>query len=331
MLPFPTGRLYLHLRPTACLAALSLAAGCGGDSNEPNPPAQGQTIYAVDLANRFALFHSANPGTVNRDLAITGLLTGDRIVGIDFRPVDGKLYGVGTDSRVYTLDTVTAVASPVGASFTPALDGDHFGVALDPATDRIRIQSAESGQNLRLDPATGQVTNEDVALAYAAGDEHAGSAPGVVATAITTGGTYGIDWLFDEFVVMSDPNSGQLTTVGGTNVVTAPCAALDVASDGVLFASMTTGGINSLYTMNVTTGTASLLGAIDQVASIQSIAIAPGSTPLVSDREAMAVTALQSRAGLTSRLPARARAGSERYQARNLRAAKGKLGPKSCL
>jgi hypothetical protein len=271
---------------------------------------------------RFALFHSASPGTVDRDLAITGLLTGDRIVGIDFRPVDGKLYGVGTDSRVYTVDTVTAVASPVGASFTPALNGEHFGVALDPATDRIRIQSAESGQNLRLDPATGQVTNEDVALAYAAGDEHSGSAPGIAATAITTGGTYGIDWLFDEFVVMSDPNSGQISTVGSTGVITAACVALDVASDGVVFASMTTSGINSLYTMNVSTGAATLVGAIDQVASIQSIAIVPGATPLVGNAEALAAT---------SYLPPRARAGSERYQAQTLKAGKGTRGPKACL
>ena len=182
------------LRLTACLATLTLAAGCGGDSNGPNPPSPGLTIYAVDLANHFALFHSATPGAVDRDLAITGLLAGDRIVGIDFRPADGKLYGVGTDSRVYTVDTVSAVASPVGVSFTPALDGEHFGVALDAASDRIRIQSAESGQNLRLDPTTGQVTDVDPVLTYASGDPNEASSPAIAANAVTTGAsatTYG--------------------------------------------------------------------------------------------------------------------------------------------
>ena len=297
MFPFAARRP--SLRFTACLVALTLAVGCGGDSSGPNPPpAPGQTIYAVDLGNNFALFHSASPGTVDRNLAITGLLAGDRIVGIDFRPLDGKLYGVGTDSRVYTVDTVTAVASPVGATFTPALNGEHFGVVLDPATDRIRIQSAESGQNLRLDPATGQVTNEDAVLAYAAGDPKEAFTPEIAATAVTTGAagaTYGIDWLLDEFVVMADPSNGQVTSVGSTGEVTAACAALDVGVNGVVYASMTTSGVNSLYTMNVSTGAATLLGAIPVVPSIQSIAIAPGSPATGSDEEALAVAGWESR------------------------------------
>ena len=319
MLSFAARRPSLRL--TACLVALTLVASCGGDSNEPNPPSPGQTIYAVDLGNNFSLFHSASPGTVDRFLPITGLLTGDRIVGIDFRPVDGKLYGVGIDSRVYTVDTVTAVAIPVGATFTPALDGEHFGVVLDPATDRIRIQSAESGQNLRLDPATGQVTDVDAVLTYAFGDPNEASAPEIAATAVTTGAspaTYGIDWRLDEFVVMPDPNSGFVTSVGSTGVFTAACAALDVGANGVVYASMTIGGINNLYTMNVSTGAATALGTIDVVPSIQSIAIAPGSPTSASVGEAST---------LASRLPSRARAGSERSQARALSVTKG---PKAC-
>ena len=313
MPPFAARRPSLKL--TACLVALTLVVSCGGDSTSPNPPPpQGQTIYAVDLGNNFALFHSASPGTVNRELAITGLLTGDRIVGIDFRAVDGKLYGVGTDSRVYTVDTVTAVASPVGATFTPALNGEHFGVVLDPATDRIRIQSAESAQNLRLDPATGQVTDEDAALVYAAGDPNEAATPAIAATAVTTGAaaaTYGIDWLLDEFVVMSDPNNGEVTSVGSTGVVTAACAALDVGANGVVYASMTTSGVNNLYTMNVSTGAATLLGTIPVVPSIQSIAIAPGSPATGNDEEALVVARLERR----------------RNEVRALRAT---TGPKAC-
>jgi hypothetical protein len=268
----------------------------------------------VDLGNSFALFHSASPGTVDRNLPITGLPAGDRIVGIDFRAADGKLYGVGTDSRVYTVDTVTAVASPVGVPFNPALAGEHFGVLLDPATDRIRVQSAETGQNLRLDPATGQVTDEDAVLAYAPGDPNEVSAPEIAATAVTTGAaaaTYGIDWILDEFVVMSDPNNGQVTSVGSTGVSTAACVALDVGANGVVYASMTTspGSVNNLYTMNVSTGAASLLGTIALVPSIQSIAIAPGSPTSASEEEALA------------------RAGSERHEVRALRTP---TGPKAC-
>jgi Domain of unknown function (DUF4394) len=262
------------------LITLALSLGCGGDSNEPNPPAQGKTIYAVDLSNNFQLFHSGTPGTVNRQLAITGLLVGDRIVGIDFRPADGKLYGVGIDSRVYVVDTVTAVASPVGPTFTPALDGEHFGVALDPTTDEIRIQSAESGQNLRLSPVTGEVVATDAVLAYAAGDPNATRTPEIAATAITTtpgaATTYGIDWFLDQLVIMPAASDGQVTTIGSTRVSTAPCAALDMGDDGVLYATMTINGTNQLYTMNLGTGEATSLGAIPAAAPIQSIAVAPG-------------------------------------------------------
>lgn len=275
MFPHATGRSS-RVNP-ALLVALTLVASCGGgDSNGPNPPPVGETIYAIDLSNNFVLFHSGSPGTVDRKLAISGLPAGDRIVGIDFRPSDGKLYGVGTDSRVYVVDTVTAAATAVGAAFTPAVAGGHFGMVLDPATDQIRLQSAETAQNLRLDPATGQVAAEDAVLAYASGDPNAAETPAVAATVVTGGAsptTYGIDWLLDVFVVMSDPSTGQVATVGSTGVITAPCAALDVGSDGVMYASMTTSGVNNLYTMNLGTGAATLLGEIDLVASIQSIAI----------------------------------------------------------
>jgi hypothetical protein len=275
-------RLSSLRRPSLATPAvlITLALGCGGDSSGPNPPpAQGKTIYAVDLSNNFELFHSGSPQTVNRQVAITGLLVGDRIVGIDFRPADGKLYGVGTDSRVYVVDTVTAVASPVGPSFTPALDGDHFGLAIDPTTDEIRIQSAESGQNLRLNPATGEVVATDAVLAYATGDPNAAETPHIAATAVTTtpgaATTYGIDWFLDELVIMPTATDGQVTTIGSTGVFTAACAALDMGDDGVLYASMFNQA-NQLYTMNLSTGAATSLGAIgDVVSSIQSIAIAP--------------------------------------------------------
>jgi hypothetical protein len=305
--------LTAHSGPILPALLVTLAfVGCGGgDSNAPNPPSQGKTIYAVDLSNNFALFHSGTPEVVDRKLAITGLLADDRIVGIDFRPADGKLYGVGTDSRVYIVDTVTAVAGPVGPSFTPALDGEHFGVVLDPTTDQIRIQSAETGQNLRLDPATGQVVAADAVLAYASGDLHAGSAPAIAALAVKTGasaGTYGIDWLLDEFVIMPDASNGQISTVGHTGVSTAACVALDVGDDGVMYASMTTGGINRLFTMNLSTGAATLLGTIDIFASIQSIAIpGTGAAGSASARTALALKTLESRwLDVTPRRPAAA-------------------------
>ncbi len=114
-------------------------------------------------------------------------------------------------------------------------------------------------------------------LSYNAGDPTSTEAPAIAATPITGGAvptTYGIDWLLDVLVVMTDASTGLVPTVGPTGVSTAPCAALDRGGDGVMYATMTTGGINRLYTMNLATGEATTLGDIDVVASIQSIAIA---------------------------------------------------------
>jgi hypothetical protein len=272
------------------LGLLILAVSCGGDSNNPNPTTnQGKTTYAVDLSNNFELlFHSASPGTVDRKVAITGLPAENRIVGIDFRPADGKLYGVGNDSRVYVLDTITAVATAIGSTaFTPALAGEHFGMALDPTTDEIRIQSAETGQNLRLDPATGLAVADDAVLAYATGDPSEAEGPSIAATAISTSSgavtTYGIDWLLDALVMMPDPRMGRSRQSASPGVSTSPCAALDMGDAGILCATMTIGQLNQLFIMNLTTGAATGLGEINVVASIQSIAVAPGGS--ATDKE----------------------------------------------
>ena len=64
---------------------------------------------------------------------------GETVVGIDFRPNTGQLFGVGSTSRVYVINVVTGAATLVGAgAFTPVLSGMHFGVDFNPTADRIR-------------------------------------------------------------------------------------------------------------------------------------------------------------------------------------------------
>jgi hypothetical protein len=60
--------------------------------------------YAVDESNNLVIFNPSNIGTpVSK--AITGLQTGESILGIDFRPVNGQLYALGSTSRLYVLNT----------------------------------------------------------------------------------------------------------------------------------------------------------------------------------------------------------------------------------
>ena len=62
-------------------------------------PVSAFTIYGVTSTNTLISFDSATPGTINSSLSITGLQPGESILGIDFRPATGQLYGLGSTSR----------------------------------------------------------------------------------------------------------------------------------------------------------------------------------------------------------------------------------------
>ena len=127
-------------------------------------------IFALTTNNNLLAIDSATPGTIISSVAISGLQSGETIVGIDFRPSSGQLYAIGNSSRVFTIDLSSGAATAIGnAPFTPPLSGTDFGVDFNPVPDLIRVVS-DGDQNLRLSPATGAVAGMDTPLAYDAGD-----------------------------------------------------------------------------------------------------------------------------------------------------------------
>src|SRR5204863_6213077 len=116
---------------------------------------------------------------------ISGMISGDTIVALDSRPVDGKLFGLGSGSRLYVIDPATGAATQVGTgTFATPLNGSAFGFDFNPTADRIRVVS-DANQNFRLDPNTGGIVATDTPLAYATGDPNAAANPDVVAIAYT--------------------------------------------------------------------------------------------------------------------------------------------------
>ncbi len=96
---------------------------------------------------------------------VRGLSGDTRLVGIDYRVQDGRLYGVGDAGGVYTVAGTTA--TPVSRLST-ALSGTAFGVDFNPAANRLRIIS-DTGQSLRHnidDGATAGTTVTDGSLTY---------------------------------------------------------------------------------------------------------------------------------------------------------------------
>lgn len=112
----------LSSRLLSVLALAAAVSACDNPADSSNFEPQGRRIFAVDGAGNLVTFGSQNPDEARR-VSISGLQAGETLAGIDFRPVDGRLYAVGSSSRIYTVDTLTAAATAVGTTpFTPALE-----------------------------------------------------------------------------------------------------------------------------------------------------------------------------------------------------------------
>lgn len=288
-----------RIAATCALLALTTVAACGDDDDDENDltgpgqgVARGASIFGVDAQNTLVAFGRGNPtsGAV-RTTAITGLASGETVVGIDFRAdaaatAERGLYAVTSASRIYVIDTTSGAATAIGsAAFTPAVSGAAFGVDFNPTVDRVRLHS-DTEQNLRLNQLTGAVAATDTPLAYATGDASAGQNPMIVGTAYTNsvpGATttelFAIDSDRDQLVFLATPNAGGLTTRGPLGVNTTTAVGFDIvgAGSGTAYATLTPSGTSRsrLYTINLTTGAATEIGDVNFGRPLVGIAVVP--------------------------------------------------------
>jgi hypothetical protein len=232
-------------------------------------PAHATELFTVDPANKLRSFDVMTPASAS-EVTITGLQTGETVAGIDFRPMNNALYGLGSTGRLYTINMTTGAAAQVGSAF--ALSGTSFGIDFNPVADRIRVVS-DADQNLRINPDDGVVTTDPM-LHYGAGDPNESQNPNVVASAYSNnflGATmttrYGIDSARDALVMKSPPNDGALWTIGPLGVDFSATSGFDMLDDGSSYAS--TAGVSSstVYRVNPATGSASFLFTLPYVVS----------------------------------------------------------------
>lgn len=117
--------------------------------------------YGMTLSGLLVSFPLDRPERVERVGPIDGLVLDANLVGMDFRPADRRLYGVGNAGGIYVVDTSDGSVSLAGR-LTTLLEGSTFGVDVNPAADALRIVG-DRGQNLRYAFATG-TTTEDAPL-----------------------------------------------------------------------------------------------------------------------------------------------------------------------
>ncbi|WTX01028.1 DUF4394 domain-containing protein (plasmid) [Streptomycetaceae bacterium NBC_01309] len=247
----------------------SCKAGKGGHGGKHR---SGHDLRVVGLTEDQCLvvFDTRKPGHLKPVGKVTGLAGDSKLVGIDFRVQDGKLYGVGDAGGIYTVDTEAAAAKVSQLSI--ALNGAHFGVDFNPAADRLRVIS-DTGQNLRhnvAEPAgttanDGTLTNPTMPPSTAMGVTGAGYTNNDLnpATATTL---FDIDTANDRVSVQSPANAGNLAPTGNLGVDAGPSAGFDVyysPADGTNqgYAALRTTEGYGFYSVNLLNGSAQHLGA----------------------------------------------------------------------
>lgn len=321
-----TARAPFALYALLTLPLLGCSSGGGDDpapAPAPNPPSglvPGDT-FAVTSSNRLMSFNSATPGSSSA-VAIAGLRANENIVGFDLRPGGspaGQLIAVGNQGGVYAIDPnsgtatlkSTMVADPSDTSdpYT-ALSGTRVSIDVNNVVDQLRIVS-NSGQNLRVNMDTG-ATFTDTTLTVSGL-----RSIGVVEVAYTNNFSsacrttvYYIDTTDDRLLTSANASGGVLTTVGPLTV-NAGIAGFDIATaaDGTqsAIAALSVGNVTSLYTIDLNTGTATLVAGIGGLNSGESVLglarPTPATTPPQPVGELLALTDSNGLASFNSGLP----------------------------
>jgi hypothetical protein len=236
-------------------------------------------IYGLTTRNQLVRFDSSNPNALLQSVFISGMTANEAMIGFDFRPSNGRLYGVGSFGNIYTLNTVTGSATFVSAITGTQLNGVEFGVDFNPAADRLRVTS-DLDQNLRINVDTG-ATLVDGALFNTGGGN-----PNIVASAYlnndnnpnTGTSLYNLDSFSNMLTIQNPPNSGAQTNVGWTGLDFTALAGFDIYTVGntnTAYAAMQVANTqgSSLFTLNLTTGAATAIGGIGNSQTGDSLAI----------------------------------------------------------
>lgn len=221
-------------------------------------------FYGLTGANQLVAMNANAPGTAISTIAITGLGGGEKIIAIDFRPATGQLYGLGQNSRLYVINPITGVATMVSAiAFTPALSGPIAGFDFNPTVDRIRVVTYQ-GQNLRLNPETGQTAAVDVPInpssAQIAGSAYTNSFSGATSTTL-----FDLDIVNRNLYIQNPPNNGAVTIVGGGFQLASSTVdgGFDISPDNtVSLATYNYLGVAGLMRVDLTSGLTTDLGAL---------------------------------------------------------------------
>lgn len=205
----------------------------------------------------------------------------DRILGIDVRPADGKLYGLTGTGQLVTIDTASGKATPAAMLSTKVALGDRPVVDFNPVADRLRVISVY-GTSLRINVDNGQ-TVVDKPLVFDSADANAAARPMIAAGAYINAVAgakatelFHVDHGTGALLLQNPPNDGILKTKGVLGIKVAPSAAMDVMSkpSGENMAYLLSG--KELYAIDLGAAKAMTMGTIAGIeAEMVDIAVLP--------------------------------------------------------
>lgn len=242
-------------------------------------------VVGLTTDGQLVCFKDKKPGKAKTIGTLSGYAgTDNRLIGIDFRPQDGLLYGVGNTGGLYRVDTTTAALTPIGQlTVLPDAAATAFGVDFNPAANALRIVGS-TGQNLRqsfanLGTASPlAATAMDGVLGYTLSATPGPTALGVVGAAYTnndlvpaTGTTlFVLDSNLNQISLQSPANAGFLVATGQLGV-NADAGGFDIYS--VLrgnvtvaqraLAALVVDGSAGLYDIDLLTGAARKRGSFN--------------------------------------------------------------------
>ncbi len=226
--------------------------------------------YAACINKKLFRFDPTDP--VMNEIDIVGLMEGEHIVGLDFRPANGTLFGITNQSRILTINTSNGQTMAVGDGLDPMLEGEKFGFDFNPTVDRIRLVS-NTGQNLRLHPDLGTVVAVDGSLNPGMPMVNGAAYNNSVAGATTTL-LYVIDSETNMLYTQNPPNDGVLVPVGDLGVNISADNGFDIGGTSDMgYALLKVGDMTGVYSINLTTGAATKLTDFDVPATSMALGL----------------------------------------------------------
>ena len=225
-------------------------------------PAVAANLTGLTPTNTLVNFDSDNP-SVTTSVGVTGLGDGN-LLGIDYRPANGLLYGLTDTDNIYTIDTGTGAARFVSTLSTSFDGGFQSGFDFNPALDRLRVVGSND-QNFSVNVDTGATTVQ-TPLAYGPGDPNFGVDPNISGAAYTnsfagppsptrTTQLIDIDYDLNIFAVQVPPPSGILRTGGSGNANGSPIFGFDIFTgangDNTVFVASNTQSNTELFALNL--------------------------------------------------------------------------------